>query len=58
MIEVFSCVSVSFDVPCFTLELRGDAGCGEKGLVEISFKDLSVEYDMSHRYETRIEVSA
>jgi len=58
VIEFCSCVSVSFDLPIFKLELRGDIGCGEQGLVDLSFQDLSVQYDKSHRYETHIQVSA
>jgi hypothetical protein len=51
-------VSVSFDLPVFTVELRGDLGTGEQGLVDLSFRDFIVHYDKSHRYETHIQVSA
>ena len=31
-------------------------GNGEQGLVDLSFRDFSVHYDKSHRYETQIQV--
>jgi hypothetical protein len=52
------CVPVSFDLPVFTVELRGDLGSGEQGLVDLSFRDFSVQYDKSHKYETHIQVGA
>jgi hypothetical protein len=50
-------ISVSFDLPVFTVELRGDLGSGEQGLVDLSFQDFSVQYDKSCRYETHIQVT-
>lgn len=50
-------VKVSFDLPIFTLELRGDSPTGEQGLVDLSFRDFTFVYDKCHRYETNIQVS-
>ncbi|XP_069683777.1 intermembrane lipid transfer protein Vps13D isoform X2 [Periplaneta americana] len=50
-------LKVSFELPVFTVELRGDVGCGEQGLVDLSFRDFSVQYDKSHRFETHIQMS-
>lgn len=45
-----------FDLPEFTVELKGDFGHGEKGIADLSFRDFTVQYDRSHRYETNIQV--
>nr|CAD7268212.1 unnamed protein product [Timema shepardi] len=53
----WTCVTVVFQLPVFTVELRSDLGQGEQGLVDLSFQDFCVQYDRSHSYETNIEMS-
>ncbi|KAJ8920133.1 hypothetical protein NQ315_011790 [Exocentrus adspersus] len=48
---------VSFDLPVFTVELRGDTPSGEQGLVDLSFRDFIFNYEKCHRYETNVQVS-
>lgn len=48
---------VKFEMPCLTLELRGDCGTGQQGLVEISLRDFILNYEKCHDYETNILVS-
>ncbi|CAG2061726.1 unnamed protein product [Timema podura] len=54
---IWTCVTVVFQLPVFTVELRSDLGHGEQGLVDLSFQDFCVQYDKSHSYETNIEMS-
>ncbi|XP_047110726.1 vacuolar protein sorting-associated protein 13D [Schistocerca piceifrons] len=49
-------LKVSFDLPVFIAELKGDFGRGEQGLVDLSIRDFSVQFDRSHRYETNIQM--
>lgn len=50
-------LKVLFDLPVFTVELKADMGFGEQGLVDLSFRDLQVQYDRSHHLETNIQMS-
>lgn len=47
---------MNFEVPVFTVELKADFGSGEKGLVELSFRDFTMQFEQSNRFETAIEV--
>lgn len=49
--------SVSFDLPIFTLELKGDLGNGEQGLVDLSCSDFKLQFERQRPYETVIEVT-
>lgn len=51
-----SLFTVNFEVPAFTVELKADFGSGEKGLVELSFRDFTMQYEQLNRFETAIEV--
>lgn len=56
--SVFNCiVSVSFELPLLTLELKADFGNGEQAFVDLSFNELVVQYDQSQVSETNIQVS-
>lgn len=48
---------VLFELPIFTIELRGDSPIGEQGLVDLSFRDFVFNYEKCHLYETNIQVS-
>lgn len=48
--------AVNFQVPVFTVELKADFGSGEKGLVELSFRDFVMQYDRCNQFETLIQV--
>lgn len=48
---------VLFELPIFTIELRGDSPTGEQGLVDLSFRDFIFNYEKCHLYETNIQVS-
>ena len=48
---------VLFELPVFTIELRGDSPTGEQGLVDLSFRDFIFNYEKCHLYETNIQVS-
>lgn len=50
-------LKVLFDLPVFTVELKADFGFGEQSLVDLSFRDLQVQYDRSHHLETNIQMS-
>lgn len=50
-------LKISFDLPIFTVELRGDTPTGEQGLVDLSFRDFIFNYEKCHKYETNIQVS-
>lgn len=50
-------VKISFELPIFTIELRGDSPTGEQGLVDLSFRDFIFVYEKCHRYETNLQVS-
>ncbi|CAH1990127.1 unnamed protein product [Acanthoscelides obtectus] len=50
-------IKVNFDVPVFTVELRGETPIGEQGLVDLSFRDFAFNYEKCHRYDTNIQIS-
>ncbi|XP_025836301.1 vacuolar protein sorting-associated protein 13D [Agrilus planipennis] len=50
-------LKILFDLPLFTIELRGDSPTGEQGLVDLSFRDFVLNYEKCHPYETNIQVS-
>ncbi|KAK5644974.1 hypothetical protein RI129_006274 [Pyrocoelia pectoralis] len=50
-------VKVLFELPIFTIELRGDSPLGEQGFVDLSFQDFIFHYEKCHQYETNIQVS-
>ncbi|XP_045474860.1 vacuolar protein sorting-associated protein 13D isoform X2 [Harmonia axyridis] len=50
-------IKVSFELPIFTIELRGNIPSTEQGLIDVSFRDFVFCYEKSHRYETNIQVS-
>ncbi|XP_017773930.1 PREDICTED: vacuolar protein sorting-associated protein 13D isoform X2 [Nicrophorus vespilloides] len=50
-------LKVNFELPVFTMELRGDTPMGEQGLVDLSFIDFGFTYDKGNAYETNIHVS-
>ncbi|KAK4875461.1 hypothetical protein RN001_011883 [Aquatica leii] len=53
----FITFKVLFELPIFTIELRGDSPNGEQGFVDLSFQDFIFNYEKCHRYETNIQVS-
>lgn len=46
-----------FELPMFTIELRGDSPTGEQALVDLSFREFIFIYEKSHKYETNLQVS-
>lgn len=50
-------VKINFQVPVFTIQLRGETSCGEQGLIDLSFKDFIFVYEKCHRYETNVQIS-
>lgn len=48
---------MSFELPVFTIELRGDSPTGEQGLVDLSFREFIFIYEKTHKYETNVQVS-
>ncbi|XP_075234181.1 vacuolar protein sorting 13D [Lycorma delicatula] len=50
-------LKVSFELPLLTMELIADFGSGEQGLVDLSFKELVVQYDQSQMSEINIQMS-
>ncbi|XP_044753631.1 vacuolar protein sorting-associated protein 13D [Coccinella septempunctata] len=50
-------IKVSFELPIFTIELRGNIPSTEQGLIDVSFRDFVFSYEKSHKYETNIQVS-
>lgn len=50
-------VKVNFQIPVFTIELRGETSLGEQGLIDLSFKDFIFIYEKCHKYETNIQIS-
>lgn len=40
------------------MELKADFGAGERGLVELSFRDFIMQYDKRNQFETAIEVTS
>ncbi|CAH1134889.1 unnamed protein product [Ceutorhynchus assimilis] len=50
-------IKLNFEVPVFTVELRGDGPNGEQGLVDLSFRDFVFDYEKYQIFETNIQVS-
>lgn len=50
-------ITVGFELPLLTLELLADLGAGEQKFVELSFKELIVQYEKSHSLETIVQIS-
>uniref|UniRef100_A0A0A9WG36 Vacuolar protein sorting-associated protein 13D n=3 Tax=Lygus hesperus TaxID=30085 RepID=A0A0A9WG36_LYGHE len=50
-------LTVGFELPLLTLELLADLGAGEQKFVELSFKELIVQYEKSHNLETIVQIS-
>lgn len=50
-------VKINFQVPVFTIQLRGETPVGEQGLIDLSFKDFIFIYEKCHKYETNIQIS-
>ncbi|KAB0794994.1 hypothetical protein PPYR_11833 [Photinus pyralis] len=50
-------LKVLFELPIFTIQLRGDSPLGEQGFVDLSFQDFIFNYEKCHQYETNIQVS-
>lgn len=50
-------LKLNFEVPVFTVELRGDGPNGEQGLVDLSFRDFVFNYEKCHKFETNVQVS-
>lgn len=48
---------MNFDLPIFSVELRADLGEGERSLVELSFREFSLNYKKANEYETTLQVS-
>lgn len=49
---------VNFSLPIFSVELRADLGEGERSLVELSFREFSLNYKKTNEFETTLQVSA
>lgn len=49
--------SVGFELPLLSLELIADLGSGEQKLVDLSFKELIIQYEQSQCMETSIQIS-
>lgn len=50
-------LKINFDIPIFTIELRGVTSNGEQGLVDLSFRDFAFSYEKFHKYDTNIQIS-
>ena len=48
---------LKFEVPLFNVEMRGDFGEGEQGLVDLRLHDFYLKYEKSNDYSTAFEVS-
>lgn len=51
------CISVGFELPLLSLELIADLGSGQQKLVDLSFKELIVQFEKLHSMETYIQIS-
>ncbi|KAF5273971.1 hypothetical protein FQA39_LY01087 [Lamprigera yunnana] len=56
-LKKFVSLKVLFELPIFTIQLRGDSPNGEQGFVDLSFQDFIFNYEKCHQYETNIQVS-
>ncbi|XP_074028701.1 vacuolar protein sorting 13D [Leptinotarsa decemlineata] len=52
-----SALKITFDVPIFTIELRGENSIGESGLVDLSFQEFVFNYEKCAAYETNMQIS-
>lgn len=50
-------LKINFEVPIFSVELRGSTPYEEQGLVDLSFRDFVFTYEKCHKYNTNIQVS-
>lgn len=50
-------ITVGFELPLLSLELIADLGSGQQKLVDLSFKELIVQFEKSHSLETSIQIS-
>lgn len=50
-------LTVGFELPLLSLELIADLGSGEQKLVDLSFKELIIQYEQSQCMETSIQIS-
>ncbi|KAF9411175.1 hypothetical protein HW555_009948 [Spodoptera exigua] len=50
-------LTVNFELPTFSVELRADLGEGERSLVELSFREFKLKYQKTHPYENMLQVS-
>ncbi|KAK3583966.1 hypothetical protein CHS0354_033760 [Potamilus streckersoni] len=48
---------VKFEVPLFKVEMRGDFGEGEQGLVDLNLHEFSLNYYKNHPATTKFELS-
>lgn len=49
-------VTVNFELPTFSVELRADLGEGERSLVELSFREFKLHYEKTRPYENMLQV--
>jgi vacuolar protein sorting-associated protein 13D len=54
--DVGMIMKISFEVPLFNVELKGDFDEGEKGLVDLKLHNFSLEFEKSNSYSTNIEI--
>lgn len=47
---------MSFAIPSFNVELKGDFGDGEQSLVDVSFHDFLLQFEKYNPNETKMEV--
>ncbi|XP_059165407.1 intermembrane lipid transfer protein VPS13D-like [Physella acuta] len=55
-VENFLAKHIKFDVPLFEVELRGDFGDGERGLVDLKLYDFAVQYEKNEKACTHISL--
>ncbi|XP_049867189.1 intermembrane lipid transfer protein Vps13D [Pectinophora gossypiella] len=53
----FTPLTVVFELPMFTLELRADLGHGERSLVQLAFREFTLRHQRTHAHETMLQVS-
>lgn len=49
-------MKISFEVPVFNVELKGDFDEGEKGIVDLKLHNFFLEFEKSNSYSTNIEI--
>ncbi len=50
-------IKAKFDLPEFSVQLHGDLADGDQGIVDVSFKNFSVNFEKSNPYTTSIDVT-